>query len=86
VTLHRCADTACPHVGQATNKGCACHKTDEQVLSGQRDAWCDLALRAIDCLHDVERETSWGQPTFGPSVWESLRDEQNDLLSAQVAS
>lgn len=55
-------------------------------LTAQRDEWRDLALRAIDCLHDVERETEWGQPTFGPSVWERLRDEQNALLAEQVTA
>lgn len=44
-------------------------------------AWKDLAMRAIDCLHDVERETDWGRSTFGPSVWDRLRDEQNELLA-----
>lgn len=46
--------------------------------------WKDLALRAIDAIHAAERETDWGQPTFGPSVWERLRDEQNELLAATL--
>lgn len=51
------------------------------VAANEREArWKDLATNAIDCLHDVERETDWGQPTFGPSVWERFRDEQNELM------
>ncbi len=55
-------------------------------MSDLADKWRDLALRAIDCLHDVERETNWGQPTFGPSVWERLREEQNDLMVMERAA
>lgn len=32
MSLHRCSTAECPFVGQATNKGCGCHQTDEQVL------------------------------------------------------
>lgn len=34
MTLHRCTDAECPYLGQATNKACGCHQTDEQVLHG----------------------------------------------------
>lgn len=44
--------------------------------------WKDLAIRAIDCVHDACHETNWGQPTFGPSVWARLRTEQDELLAA----
>ena len=44
--LHRCADHDCPYVGQPSPKGCACHKTDEQVL---RDSNAELlaALKGL---------------------------------------
>lgn len=47
-------------------------------------AWKELAMSAIDCLHDVERETDWGQPLFAPSIWERHRSRQNDLLAAET--
>lgn len=33
MTLHRCTEAQCPYLGQRSpTTGCACHKTDEQVL------------------------------------------------------
>ncbi len=66
------------------------YKRDEQLFAEAADTidallaaaekWRDLALKAVDCVNDAERETNWGQPLFGPSCWERLRDEQNELL------
>ena len=33
MSLHRCTDSECPYLGQATNKGCACHLSDVEVLT-----------------------------------------------------
>lgn len=48
--LHRCSSPSCPVFGQQTNaRSCACHRTDEQVLTEQRDELLD-ALRPFERL------------------------------------
>ena len=44
--LHRCTEPECPHVGQQTSRSCRCHKTNEEVLTAQRDRLLD-ALKTI---------------------------------------
>lgn len=55
-------------------------------MATQPASWKDLAIRAIDCVSDAERETNWGSATFGDSVWERLRNEQNELLHRDTQS
>ena len=37
MTLHRCTDAECPYSSLQSPEWCVCHKTDEQVLTEQRD-------------------------------------------------
>lgn len=53
--LHRCTEAQCPHFGQRTDRGCKCHRTDEQVL---RDALEQIEGRveeASGLVHDSQR-------------------------------
>lgn len=67
--LHRCTDADCPSYGQRTSaRSCACHKTDEHVLTEQRDELLG-ALGAIwsvrpenwDDDDDPEQADAWRQ-------------------------
>ncbi len=51
---------------------------------GYSEPWRELACRAIDYVASAVRETSWGQPTFGPSADEELQAEYQALLTKQV--
>lgn len=35
---HRCSERDCPHFGQRTDRGCKCHRTDEQALLAHIEA------------------------------------------------
>ena len=50
-------------------------------LAAQDMTFRKLADRAITCVEDVVRETSWGQPTFGPDCGEELRTEYETALA-----
>jgi hypothetical protein len=55
-----------------------------RVRADEREAWKQLALAAIDCVGDACRETNWGQPTFGPSTYERLAAQQDELLHREA--
>lgn len=46
--------------------------------------WQQLADTAISHVESAVRETSWGQPTFGPDYGEELRAEYDALLSGDT--
>ncbi len=45
--LHRCTEAECPFLGKTTSRSCGCHKTDEQVLTKQRDDLLALIKLAL---------------------------------------
>lgn len=45
--MHRCTTQDCPAFGQRTDRSCACHKTDEQVLVEQRDELLEACQRMV---------------------------------------
>jgi hypothetical protein len=55
------------------------------AAAGFVEPWKRLALDAISCLSDAVRETSWGQPTFGPSVDEEY-EARAKAIEARVVS
>ena len=46
--LHRCTEPECPFVGQTTSRSCRCHKTNEEVLTKQRDRLLDALETILD--------------------------------------
>lgn len=65
MTLHKCSDSDCPHFKQATTRGCACHRTDEQVRTALiTDVSAALYQYRSDLLRppspdSVERRLVW---------------------------
>lgn len=49
-------------------------RSDITVLIDAYAASLALADKAITCVEDAVRETSWGTPTFGPDIGEQLRE------------
>jgi hypothetical protein len=47
------------------------------------EPWRELALAAIEIVADAVRETSWGQPTFGPDAEEELRARYDATLARE---
>lgn len=53
------------------------------ACAGYVEPWRELALRAIQMVESAVRETSWGQPTFGPDCGEELRATYDAMLTAR---
>jgi hypothetical protein len=49
--------------------------------AGYSEPWRELALRAISDVKSAVRETSWGQPTFGPDAGEELQAEYDAMIA-----
>lgn len=57
IPRHRCEEAACTYFGQPTDRGCACHKTVEQMLVEQRDELLAALKAAAECLIVMEEMT-----------------------------
>ena len=55
------------------------------AAAGLTDPLRVLVVRSIGLLESAERETNWGDPTFGPSPSEEIQNALNELLSRDPA-
>jgi hypothetical protein len=84
MSLHRCTDADCPHVGQRTDRGCLCHKTDEQVLTEQRDELLRL-VEAVVCEWDEYADgNEWPSADDAVRIMDALW-RQDFFTSARAA-
>ena len=70
--FHRCSEQECPYFGQPSpDKGCACHRTDEQLLAN--------TLRLLVTRIQLDIRTGRLEPGWGGAVFDAALEITKNL-------
>lgn len=74
--------TSAPGEGCDCGAGAPCPVCNLRMAAATySEPWRELAMRAISYVADAEKDTNWGQPTFGPTFSEALEQEATTLAN-----